>query len=68
MYEYFKEKEDRVNVERVILGDKKILEKAYKEAEIKAGEYIDLSSRRTDDDNDNNDSNKENKTEDKNDL
>ena len=61
IYEYFKEKEDRINVERVILGDKKILEKAYKEAEIKASEYIDLSSRRTDDDdeNDNNNNNKE---------
>ena len=49
IYEYFKEKEDRINVERVILGDKKILEKAYKDAEIKAGDYIDLSSRKTDD-------------------
>ena len=59
IYEYFEEKEDRINVERVILGDKKILEKAYKEAEIKAGNYIDLSSRRTEDDDDNN--NKDNK-------
>ena len=49
IYEYFKEKEDRINIERVLLGDKKVLEKAYKETEKKAGDYIDLSSRRTDD-------------------
>ena len=48
----FKEKEDRINIERVLLGDKKILTKAYEDTEIKAGEYIDLSSRRTDDDSD----------------
>ena len=52
IYEYFKEKEDRINIERVLLGDKKILTKAYEDTEIKAGEYIDLSSRRTDDDSD----------------
>ena len=52
IYEYFKEKEDRINIERVLLGDKKILTKAYEDTEIKAGEYIDLSSRRTDDSDD----------------
>ena len=52
IYEYFKEKEDRINIERVLLGDKKILTKAYEDTEIKAGEYIDLSSRRTDDESD----------------
>lgn len=49
IYEYFEDKEDRINVERVIMGDKKILDKAYEETELKAAEYIDLSSKRTDD-------------------
>ena len=52
IYEYVEDKQDRINIERVILGDKKILVKAYEETEIKASEYIDLSSRRTDDDSD----------------
>ena len=50
IYEYFEEKEERINIERVIIGDRKILEQAYKKAERKASKYIDLSSRRTDDD------------------
>ena len=49
IYEYFENKEDRINIERIILGDKKILDKAYEDTELKAGNYIDLSSRRTDD-------------------
>jgi hypothetical protein len=53
IYEYFDDKDVRINVERVILGDKKILEKAYEETELKAGEYIDLNSRKTDDSEDN---------------
>ncbi len=53
LYEYVEDKEDRINIERVILGDKKILVKAYEETELKASEYIDLSSRRTDDSDDN---------------
>ena len=53
IYEYFDDKDVRINVERVILGDKKILEKAYEETELKAGDYIDLNSRKTDDSEDN---------------
>ena len=53
IYEYFDDKDVRIHVERVILGDKKILEKAYEETELKAGEYIDLNSRKTDDSEDN---------------
>ena len=49
IYEYFEDKEDRINIERIILGDKKILDKAYADTELKAANYIDLSSRRTDD-------------------
>ena len=54
IYEYVEDKQDRINIERVILGDKKILVKAYEETEIKASEYIDLNSRRTDDSDDTN--------------
>jgi len=53
IYEYFDDKDVRIHVERVILGDKKILEKAYEETELKAGDYIDLNSRKTDDSEDN---------------
>ena len=49
IYEYFEDKEDRINIERIILGDKKILDKAYADTELKAANYIDLSSKRTDD-------------------
>ena len=49
IYEYFENKEYRINIKRIILGDKKILDKAFEDTELKAGNYIDLSSRRTDD-------------------
>ena len=48
IYEYFEEKEDRINIERVLSGDKKILDDAYKKAQKEASKYIDISSVRID--------------------
>jgi len=45
IYSYFEKIDDRVNIERIIKGEAKILNKAYEFALKKAAKYIDLKSR-----------------------
>ena len=44
IYAYFDKKNDRINIERIIKGEAKILNSAYEFAQKKAAKYINLKS------------------------
>ena len=45
IYSYFEKINDRINIERIIKGEAKILNNAYEFAQKKAAKYINLKSR-----------------------